>query len=113
MPESAVVKSHTPRIALIEPNEADAYWFNMVLPDAQVSAEVVRYPSGIAALREWTERGGCQYDIIIVSDVLPMLSIDSFLQSTHSLNRHGRVVLVGEKTGFTWPGTVGLERYFK
>ena len=84
------------RVALIEPNKADAYWFGLVARQAQSSIEVSHYPTGMVALREWRKGGESDFDLLIVADVLPMLSLREFIDAAKVFQPAAKVVITGE-----------------
>src|SRR4051812_23557735 len=113
MNENCAIPPDVPRVALVEPNDADAYWFQLLLTEENISAEVTRYSTGISALRDWTDRGQCACDVIVVSEVLPMLDVDEFLNSVRTLNPQVRIVLVGEAVRVRGPEAQEVDRYVK
>src|SRR6476646_9776518 len=83
-------------IVVIELNIADAYWFGLVARQAQSSIEVSHYPTGMVALREWRKGGESDFDLLIVADLLPMLSLREFLDAAKVLQPAAKVVITGE-----------------
>jgi DNA-binding response OmpR family regulator len=72
------------RIALVEPHAPDARWFRMALEEADIAVDVVHYATGLKALARW-RADRPTYDLIIVSDLLPMLTSDEFITDALAL----------------------------
>jgi hypothetical protein len=85
------------RVALIEPNEADAYWFGLVARQSESRIEVSHYPTGMVALREWRQIGHSNFDLLIVADVLPMLSLREFVDAAKVFQPAAQIIVTGER----------------
>src|SRR4051794_13508125 len=107
------MKSQPIRIALIEPNRADVHWFCQSAKEAGLDAEVIHFSTGITALDEWTHRGDCTADLIVVADVLPMLTAQDFIDTARALRPDIRVVITGERTPVPMQVDGDVERYTK
>jgi hypothetical protein len=86
-------KSGAIRAALIEPCGADAYWFNLMAKESGCLMAVTQYSTGLGALTEW-KTGLSAFDLIVAPDVLPMLTIEEFIQSSRSLHPNAIIVVV-------------------
>jgi hypothetical protein len=53
------------------------------------------YPTGIFALAEW-KRAPSAIDLIVVSAMLPMLTVGEFIQAARSVHPSATIVVVGE-----------------
>ncbi len=84
------------RVALIEPNKADAYWFRLIARQTESRIEVSHYPTGMVALREWRKSGESDFDLLIIADVLPMLSLREFIDAAKVFQPAAKVVITGE-----------------
>src|SRR6187401_2173170 len=85
------------RVALIEPNEADAYWFGLVARQSKSSIEISHYPTGMVALKEWLQTGESNFDLLINADVLPMLSLREFVDAAKVFQPAAQIVITGER----------------
>jgi DNA-binding NtrC family response regulator len=86
------------RIAVVEPNEADAYWFDLLLKGIRAEVELIHYSTGVNALKALAESGHSAIDLVLVSDVLPMLSLQEFVDAVQNVYPHVPVVVAGERT---------------
>jgi hypothetical protein len=85
------------RIALIEPNEPDARWFQMIIPEIPMHVATTCYPTGIAALEVWARPGkAAPIDLIVMPDVLPMLTTQEFVDRAKPLYPDAAFVIAGE-----------------
>jgi hypothetical protein len=84
------------RTALVEPCEADAYWFRLMAQESRCSMVASHYPTGICALAEW-KRVPSAIDLIVVSAMLPMLTVGEFIQAARSVHPSATIVVVGEE----------------
>jgi hypothetical protein len=83
------------RTALVEPCGADAHWFNLMAKESRCSMVASHYPTGITALTAWKEVP-LAIDLIVVSAMLPMLTVGEFIQAARSLHPFTTIVVVGE-----------------
>jgi len=83
-------------IAFVEPNDADARWFELTLREAGLSAKTVHYSSCVSAVDDWSERGHCPFDAVVVADLLPMLKTQDVIDVALTLNPQLRVIMLGE-----------------
>jgi hypothetical protein len=67
-----------------------------MLAEAGVSATVIRYPTGIAALQTWREHPSGQPEIIVVADLLPMLTLADFVDAARTIHRDVPLIVAGE-----------------
>lgn len=98
MPHEKGAHSRAIRIALIEPNEADAYWFYLITRQAKCRVDIRHYPTGMTALKEWEKGGQSDFDLVVVADLLPMLSLREFVEAAQDFQPHAEVVVTGEVT---------------
>ena len=103
------------RIALIEPTESDARWFEMLVCDTGLEAVTTRYPTGMAALKVWTLGLAGATDVIVVADVLPMLSTEEFVNAARAVYPDVRIFVAGEclYAGTLSPLPTGVQRLMK
>jgi hypothetical protein len=81
------------RTALVEPCGADAYWFNLMAEESGCTLAVTQYSTGLGALTEW-KRVSSAFDLIVVPDILPMLTVEEFIQIARSLHPYAMIVVV-------------------
>ena len=84
------------RIALIEPNEPDARWFEMVVDETGFPAIIMRYRNGAAALHAWSELAP-PIDMIVMPDLLPLLTVQEFVDRAKAFYPDVRIVIAGER----------------
>jgi hypothetical protein len=87
-------------IVLIEPNEPDARWFEMLLNESPFVAVMTRYATDVAALDVWTRLGrATKIDLIVMADILPMLTTQEFVDSATAIYPGVRIVVAREYLG--------------
>ena len=84
------------RIALIEPSEPDARWFEIVVDETRLPASIMRYRTGAAALQAWSQLAP-SVDLIVMPDRLPMLTVQEFVDRAKELCPDVRIVIAGER----------------
>ena len=99
------------RIAMIEPNEADVYWFRLSAKEVGLPIEEIHYSTGVIALNEWAKRADWTPDLIVVAAVLPMLTLREFVDAARTLHPYVPVAVAGEQT--LLPELDGVEWYAK
>jgi hypothetical protein len=80
------------RTALVEPCGADAHWFSLMAQESKCSIAITHYPTGTCALAAW-KRVSSSIDLMVVSDTLPMLTIEEFIQGARSLHPFATIVV--------------------
>jgi hypothetical protein len=100
------------RVVIIEPNAADVHWFRLCAKAAGVAVEVIHYSTGISALKDWKRKADFPPDLIVVADVLPMLTLQEFIDAARAVHPAVSIAVIGEQTPV--PVDVdGVERYTK
>ena len=95
----ACTTKHSPavRIALIEPSQADAHWFRLIVAEAGVPADICEYRTGVSALNTSTRVTTPAIDLIVVADVLPMLTLAEFVTTARRVQLAKHIVVTGER----------------
>lgn len=83
------------RIALVEPWEADVRWFCMALSELCGPATVTCYSTEISALEPWWQHTSAIFDVVVVADRLPMLSLHEFVDSARTILPDVPIVVAG------------------
>ena len=52
----------------------------------------------MTALKEWEKGGHSDFDLVVVADLLPMLSLREFVEAAQDFQPHAEVVVTGEVT---------------
>jgi hypothetical protein len=80
------------RTALVEPCGGDTRWFDLMAKESRCPIEVAHHPTGLSALNEW-KRVPLAIDLLVVADLLPMLTINEFIQGARSLHPFATIVV--------------------
>lgn len=100
------------QIAIVEPYEPDAHWISLLLEEIDLSAHVIRYATDAHALDEWG-RSRPAIDLIIVTDVLPMRTLQEFVDAALTLYPGIPIIAVGEAVEISACPDVIIGRYRK
>ena len=100
------------QIAVVEPYEPDAHWISLLLKEIELPAQVITYATDAEALDAW-ERSRLAIDLIIVTDVLPMRTLQEFVDAAISLYPGIPIVSVGEPLQVSACPDEIIDRYTK
>ena len=85
------------RILVVEPNEPDARWLDILLTESGIRATTLHYSTGVRALQACRDGTAAEIDIVVAAEVLPMLTLEEFVQALRSLNMTVPIVVLGER----------------
>ncbi len=98
---------------LVEPNEPDSRWFDIVLDESHLPATTVHSSTCIRALEAWRECRLPAIDAVVVSERLPMLTIEEFVNAARTLDSDVPIVVLGDQLPLFQPLTSDYERFTK
>ena len=90
------------RVALVEPNDADVCWFNLIVKEAKWPVETTHYKTALSALNEWSVSEHSSFDVIVVADLLPILTVEEFISQARVSQPEAKIVVATEPISVRW-----------